>query len=125
MKRKAGRIGSHIEVTAEHEHNVTLITKLSHEDAVSLMNATKGILWFLLQHKGEPLNPNHDCFSSKTKRETGLSIFLDFNQELINCLTDPEGDQMEEIFIDDFVDRWEKDRWEKEGPKKCKAKKRD
>lgn len=119
MKRESA-----IEVTAEHNHTVTLITELSREDAVALKRATEGILWFLLQHEGEPLNPNSDCFKpvggkpSKPLHENGLGIFLDYNQALINSLTDPDDDETEEIFLDSFIERWEE-----EGPKKRATKK--
>jgi hypothetical protein len=116
------KIGSYIEIVAEHEHSVTLITKLTEEDAEALSRATEGILWFLLQRKGATLNPNADYFKTgKDKRsvpthESGLEIFLDFNQGLIDAISEDDRDR-EELFIDQFVDRWEE-----EGPKKTTKK---
>jgi len=111
MKSKAASKREHaIEVVAEHERSVTLITKLSYSDAVALQRATEGILWFTLEHVGEPLNPNANCFVSKKRsvptHENGLGIFLDFNQALIDAIAE---DDREEIFLDDFIDRWDAD----------------
>ena len=108
--------GSAIEVSAHYEHSVTITTKLTADEAITLGSTLEGVLAFLLQSK-EPLNPNAASFL-----DNGLAVLLDFAQGVINaCDQGDEADERTVYTVDEYVDRWERHNG---GPRKLTKKQR-